>query len=732
MPNLTGQSVGRYHILEQLGEGGMATVYKAYDTRLERNVALKVLRTDQFIPAQLHMVLQRFEREAKSLAKLKHPNIVNILDFGEYENSPYLVMEYLPGGTLKQKLGQAIPWQETFELLLPVARGLAYAHEHGIIHRDVKPANILLDENGTPTLTDFGIAKLLEGTDGRTLTGSGVGIGTPEYMAPEQGIGASTIDARADIYSLGIVLYEMVTGRKPYIADTPMAIILKQMTDPLPRPTNFVPNILEGVEHILFKALAKEPEDRYEDMYALIATMDGLLAGTPTAEAQVIQNHLKRGKKEATPFAEPSDKVDMALANPRAMGAEQRWYKNPRLWGVISLVAVLILGLLTIPRIGGYFVGQAPVITTNQTAIAPVAPTIPTHAQTIEIPILTAMQVNQSLWEESPHANAEDHAFTRWDQETPLEVPVACAECHSQTGFIDYLGADGSPVEVVDSPVPIGEVLECETCHLNKTRYEVRTIQSVLFPSGARLSFATRDPNNLCIACHGGRRSKNELDSRTGAVDPDTPSDTLSIYIPHHNLAGATLFGMDAGGAYEYDGRLYDRRYTHAEDFNTCTGCHNPHSTALHLDACATCHTGSFNSSADLRQVRYSPGNDLDYDSDGNTQEGLYGEIETLNQILLRAIQSYSRQRIGIAIGYYDSYPHWYIDTNGDGVIQDEEAISENQMSPWTPRLMRAVYNYQWSIEDPGAYAHNPHYMIQILYDTLKDLGADVSALSRP
>ena len=322
MPNLTGQSIGRYHILEQLGEGGMAIVYKAYDTRLERNVALKVLRTDQFIPAQLHLVLQRFEREAKSLAKLRHPNIINILDFGEHEGMPYLVMEYLPGGTLKQKLGQKIPWQETLQILLPVARGLAYAHQHGVIHRDVKPANILIDHNEEPILTDFGIAKLLEGTEGHTLTGSGVGIGTPEYMAPEQGIGASTIDARADIYSLGIMLYEMVTGRKPYIADTPMAVVLKQMTDPLPRPTDFVPDLPENVEHVVLKTLAKEPNDRYPDMNSLIVAMESVLTEVKKVESpaetkkveekpSVFPAPKKWGKKKALPRDKPSPKVVM-------------------------------------------------------------------------------------------------------------------------------------------------------------------------------------------------------------------------------------------------------------------------------------------------------------------------------------------------------------------------------------------------------------------------------------
>ena len=326
MPNLTGQSIGRYHILEQLGEGGMATVYKAYDTRLERNVALKVLRTDQFIPAQLQMVLQRFEREAKSLAKLKHSNIVNILDFGEHEEMPYLVMEYLPGGTLKQKLGLAIPWQKAIQTLLPVARGLAYAHQHGVIHRDVKPANVLIDQNEEPILTDFGIAKLLEGTAGHTLTGSGVGIGTPEYMAPEQGIGAHTIDARADIYSLGIVLFEMVTGRKPYIADTPMAVVLKQMTDPLPRPTEFVPDLPEEIEQILFKALAKQPEDRYEDMNAMIAAMTEVLTEAQTVLAPTSP---KPAEETTAPRVKPSPKMALAVLGALAvilfLGAGISW-----------------------------------------------------------------------------------------------------------------------------------------------------------------------------------------------------------------------------------------------------------------------------------------------------------------------------------------------------------------------------------------------------------------------
>lgn len=186
MTDYTGQTFDRYYILGSLGERGMASVYKAYDTRLERDVALKIIRTDMFMPSALQQVMKRFEREAKSLAKLSHPNIVSIIDYGEHEGVPYLVMEYLPGGTLKNRmLGRPLPWQDSFRLLLPVARALQFSHQQGIIHRDVKPSNILITLSGEPMLSDFGIAKLLESEGSTALTGTGVGIGTPEYMAPE-------------------------------------------------------------------------------------------------------------------------------------------------------------------------------------------------------------------------------------------------------------------------------------------------------------------------------------------------------------------------------------------------------------------------------------------------------------------------------------------------------------------------------------------------------------------
>jgi serine/threonine protein kinase/Tol biopolymer transport system component len=278
MTDFSGQYFDRYAIIEPLGEGGMASVYKAYDTRLERDVAVKIIRTDMFIPSELQMVMKRFEREAKSLAKLSHPNIVSIIDYGEHEGVPFLVMEYLPGGTLKDRLtGQPLAWQQAVRLLQPVARALHFSHGQGIIHRDIKPSNILITLSGEPMVSDFGVAKILETKGNTALTGTGVGIGTPEYMAPEQWVGET--GPQSDMYSLGVVFYEMVTGHKPYVADTPVALLLKQANEPLPRPRQFAPDLPDRVEKVILKALAKKPENRYPSMQEFNTALEVLLSG---------------------------------------------------------------------------------------------------------------------------------------------------------------------------------------------------------------------------------------------------------------------------------------------------------------------------------------------------------------------------------------------------------------------------------------------------------------------
>lgn len=275
MTNLTGQTIDRYYILGIIGQGGMATVYRARDTRLGNEVAVKVIRTEVFPPVVLERVLKRFEQEARLTASLNHINIVKVMDYGEYEGQPYMVMPYLSGGTLKQFLHRPMVHQQAARLLLPIARALAYAHDRKSIHRDIKPSNILITETGEPVLTDFGIAKILQAAEGQTLTGTGMGVGTPEYMAPEQWDGKAC--EASDIYGLGVVFYELVTGINPFTADSQTGVMRKHVFDPLPNPREYVPDLPRNVVRVLFKALAKQPKDRYADMLEFITAIEGLL-----------------------------------------------------------------------------------------------------------------------------------------------------------------------------------------------------------------------------------------------------------------------------------------------------------------------------------------------------------------------------------------------------------------------------------------------------------------------
>lgn len=280
MPNENGsQFFDHYQLLGQIGQGGMATVYKATDTHLDREVAIKVIRIDEIGSKNLDHALKRFEREARSLARLSHPNIVKVLDYGDNTGEPYLVMPYLPSGTLKSVLkGKPMPWQDAARILAPIAMALGYAHQQGIIHRDVKPSNILFTETGEPQLSDFGIAKVIDEEATVELTGTNATIGTPEYMAPEQ-VSSKSIDHRVDIYSLGVVFYEMLTGHKPFIADTPMAVMIKHAMEPLPNPRQYVPGLPNGVVEVLTKALAKKALDRYVDMGAFAADLAKITQG---------------------------------------------------------------------------------------------------------------------------------------------------------------------------------------------------------------------------------------------------------------------------------------------------------------------------------------------------------------------------------------------------------------------------------------------------------------------
>jgi serine/threonine protein kinase len=261
--SLEGQTLGKYLILEPLGRGGMARVYRAYHPQLDRYVAIKALRSDL---VEEEGFLARFRHEAQAVAALRHPNIVQVLDFDVQDDVYHMVMELLEGDTLKTRLndyrmrGEQMPLGEMVRILLDVLDGLAYAHSEGMIHRDVKPANIMLTKRGQVVITDFGIAQIIGGT---RHTASGALMGTLNYMAPEQGLKGHS-DARSDIYSLGIVFYEMLTQRTPFDADTPLAILMKHLNDPLPLPRQIDSTIPKAFERIVLKALAKHPEDRYQ------------------------------------------------------------------------------------------------------------------------------------------------------------------------------------------------------------------------------------------------------------------------------------------------------------------------------------------------------------------------------------------------------------------------------------------------------------------------------------
>src|SRR5579859_3778388 len=273
MDMLVGKSLGQFRIVERIGSGGMATVFKAYQPALDRYVAVKVLPSYH---AQDEVFVKRFRQEARAVAKLQHPNIVQIHDFGEDDVShiTYIVMEYVDGGTLKDRLKKALPVPEAVDYMIQAAEGLDCAHRNGIIHRDVKPANMLVRKDGHLLLSDFGIAKMLEGTT--NLTRVGTGIGTPQYMSPEQGTGQA-VDRRSDIYSLGIVLFHCLTGRVPFNADSPVGITVKQLNEPLPVQQLRIVGIPPQLEQIVVKMTAKSPQDRYQTMDAVTVALKSVL-----------------------------------------------------------------------------------------------------------------------------------------------------------------------------------------------------------------------------------------------------------------------------------------------------------------------------------------------------------------------------------------------------------------------------------------------------------------------
>jgi len=339
------QKFGRYIIKSEIGRGGMATVFHAYDPRFERDVAIKVLPKEFLHDPQFRT---RFEREAKTIALLEHPAIVPVYDFGEEEDQPYIVMRYMSGGSMSDRITQGpVSLEETVQLFNRLAPALDAAHAKGIIHRDLKPGNILFDQYGNAFLSDFGIARLAQ-SSGATLTGGNI-LGTPAYMSPEQVQGDKEIDGRSDIYSLGVILYQMLTGNAPYQATTPARVMMMHILEPVPQILQAKKDLPTAVQNVIDKAMAKDPADRYSTSAEMAASLDGILFNTtpPRGSATMVSPGIPKVGLEKTRSEQRAAQTAIG-AQPVAVPKKKR---IPVLG--LALIGLILVGIIGILAGGG-------------------------------------------------------------------------------------------------------------------------------------------------------------------------------------------------------------------------------------------------------------------------------------------------------------------------------------------------------------------------------------------
>ncbi len=330
------ERIGRYKVMRELGQGGMASVYLARDPFFERQVAVKVLPRKLSHDPQFRT---RFRREAKVIAALEHSYIVPVYDYGEEDDQPFIVMRYMTGGTLAGQIaGKPMRLADVNAILRRIAEALDEAHGRGIIHRDLKPSNILFDARGHAFLSDFGIAKLLEST--ANLTGSDV-IGTPAYMSPEQAQGDQEIDKRSDIYSLGVILYEMLSGQQPFKADTPWGLIRKHISEPPPPMDTAALGLPDKCNAVLARALAKDPNERYPTAGALTEAVQALPPPAPLRPPEP-PPPVPPASDLTRAVAPPRHATPLPITRPLIMGAA---VGGPALAAFVGLALILVLGL---------------------------------------------------------------------------------------------------------------------------------------------------------------------------------------------------------------------------------------------------------------------------------------------------------------------------------------------------------------------------------------------------
>jgi hypothetical protein len=359
---------------------------------------------------------------------------------------------------------------------------------------------------------------------------------------------------------------------------------------------------------------------------------------------------------------------------------------------------------------------SAPPATTTPTA--PTASPAPGMISTTQVPFYAS-------WASSPHADHKAEPFNHWNKEG--SIPAECARCHSTPGFRDYVGADGSTPFKVDHPAPVGTVITCLACHNDKTL----TLTKVTFPSGITVDHL--GPEARCMTCHQGRESTASVNKAIAGIADDQVGPKLQFINVHYAAAGATLYGGVVKVGYEYPGKTYAGRFEHKAPYTTCTACHQTHTLAVKVNDCMACHK-EVTDKASLHLIRADK---IDRDGNGNINEGVAQELDHLRAMLLVAIQDYAKTVAGKAVAYDPhNYPYFFNDLNGNGKADKDEAKFPNRYKSWTPRLMKAAYNYQFVTKDPGAFAHNPTYATELLHDSLADLGAkvkvDLSKAKRP
>ncbi len=399
---------------------------------------------------------------------------------------------------------------------------------------------------------------------------------------------------------------------------------------------------------------------------------------------------------------------------------------------------LLILGTLVL--------GAVILMACGKTTTTPPPTTPPTEAPVVPTVIVPYLE----NWQGSAHNNVSDEPFRHWDEDSPAEVPTSCARCHTTAGYRDYLGADGSEAGKVDAAVPASEAqgIQCVACHNPATL----SLTSVAFPGyetdkdGNPVPYVIEGLGDAarCMICHQGRESKASVDAQiakfsitdvdavVAPIKDDKGNDVrFGFRNIHYFAAAATLYGTEVKGGYEYEGKMYDAKHMHVDNYDTCIGCHDQHTLKVKVDQCAECHGDGVKQEGGLQNIRMPQASAWDYDGDGNVEEGMYYEIQGLQEALMAQIQKYAKETAGAGIVYDpDTYPYFLLDADGDGAADqgDKGPLAYNA---WTARLLKAAYNYQVSIKDPGAFAHGNKYIVQLLYDSIEDLGGDVSKFTR-